>query len=80
MDVIPSVASLREGHGSVGGVVFSDTSRLVAQVDPSGWLHAGVFLFHHELESVMKQLSWNILGGVLVITDSSGYCNLTTVA
>ena len=50
MNVVPSVTSLREGHGAVGGVVFSGASRLMAQVDPSGWLHAGVFLFHHKLE------------------------------
>ena len=50
MGVVLGITSLREGHGAVGGVVFSGTLQLVAQVDPSGWLRAVVFLFHHELE------------------------------
>ena len=64
----------------MGGVVFSCALRLVAQVNPSGWLRAGVFLFHHELECD-EAAALNILGGVaLVVTGSGGCRNLTAVA
>ena len=80
MNVVPDVTSLREGHGNVGGAVFSGTSRLVAQVDPSGWLRAGVFSFHHKLECGKAAFMEYIRGRVaLVITGSGGCCNLTTV-
>ena len=50
MDVVLGVSSLKNGPGSVGGVIFSGAPGLVAQVDISGWLRAGVFLSHHKLE------------------------------
>ena len=50
MDVVPGISSLKDGPGAVSGAVFSGAPCLVLQVDLSGWLGAGVFLFHHELE------------------------------
>ena len=49
MDVVPVVSSLNDGPGAVGDFMFYGAPSLVAQVDLSGWLRAGVFLFHHEL-------------------------------
>ena len=64
-----------------GSFVFSGASRLVAQVDPSGWLRAGVFLFHHKLECGEAAIMEYIRGRVaLVVMGSGGCCNLTDVA
>ena len=81
MDTVPGVSSLKDGPGAVGGVVFSGAPDLVAQVDLSGWLRAGVFLFPHELERDEADAMDYIRGRVaLVITGSGGCCNLTDVA
>ena len=40
----------RGGNVGLGGGVSLTATSLVAQVDPSGWSHAMVFLFHHKME------------------------------
>ena len=81
MSIVPGVMSLREGHDVVGGGVFSGALSLVAQVDPSGWSRAGMFLFHHEIKCDEAAAMEYIRGVVLlVIIGSGGCCNLTTVA
>ena len=78
MSIVPGLIILKERHGAVGGVVFSGALSLVAQVDPSGWLRDGVFLFHHELECDEAAVMEYIRGRVaLVIAGSGGCCNLT---
>ena len=63
MDFVPGVLSLKDGPGDVGGVMLSIAPSLVAQVDLSSWLRAGVFLFHHEFECDEPAIMEHIRGG-----------------
>ena len=59
-------------------VVFLGTGSLVAQVDPFCWSHAGVFLFHHDMECDEAAVVEYIKGRVvLMIMDSGVFFNLT---
>ena len=51
MSDFPAVMSLKgESDVDLDGGISLTTVSLMAQVDPSGWLRAMMFMFHHEME------------------------------
>ena len=78
MYVSPCVPGLKTGLGAVDGVVLSGAPSLKVRVSLSGWMHASLFLFDHELGYDEASAREYISGRVaLVISGFNGCCSLT---